>query len=122
MALLAAVEMYVHRDHEADQKLWRGYMERVAKEVGGLQTVKTEIYVPGPGGHPIPYLRVQWDEKKLGLSYAECKKRLSDGEPRIEVNADDGEITLASYNLFPGEDRIVAWRLREVLRDAASRS
>ncbi len=122
MALLAGVEMYVHRDHEADQKLWRGYMDRVAREVGGLQTVKAEIYVPGPGGHPIPYLRIQWDEKKLGLSYAECKKRLSEGEPRVEVNAGDGEITLASYNLFPGEDRIVAWRLREVLRDAASRS
>jgi L-seryl-tRNA(Ser) seleniumtransferase len=122
MALLKAVEIYVNRDHEADQKLWRGLMERVAKEVAGLPTVKTEIYVPGPGGHPIPYLRVQWDMKKLGLSYADCGKQLSEGEPRIEINVAEDEINLASYNLFPGEDRIVAWRLGEILREAAQRT
>jgi L-seryl-tRNA(Ser) seleniumtransferase len=118
MALLKAVEIYVNRDHEADQKLWRGFMERVAKEVSGVATVKTEIYVPGPGGHPVPYLRVQWDAAKLGLSYAECGKQLREGEPRIEVNVAENEINLASYNLFPGEDRIVAWRLGEILREA----
>jgi uncharacterized pyridoxal phosphate-dependent enzyme len=122
MALLKAVEIYVNRDHEADQKLWRGFMERIAKEVAGLPTVKTEIYVPGPGGHPVPYLRVQWDAAKVGLSYADCGKQLSQGEPRIEVNVAENEINLASYNLFPGEDRIVAWRLGEILRDASQRT
>jgi L-seryl-tRNA(Ser) seleniumtransferase len=122
MGLLKAVEIYVSRDHEADQKLWRGFMEHVVKEVSGVPSVKTEIYVPGPGGHPIPYLRVQWDVAKLGLSYKDCGRQLSDGEPRIEVNVADDEINLASYNLFPGEERIVAWRLREVLSEAAKRS
>lgn len=122
MALLRAVEVYVARDHDADQKLWRGFMEHISKEVSGLPTVKTEIYVPGPGGHPVPYLRVQWDEGKLGLRYAECGKQLSAGEPRIEVNVAENEINLASYNLFPGEERIVAWRLREILHEASRRS
>ncbi|MCB9385620.1 MAG: aminotransferase class V-fold PLP-dependent enzyme [Bryobacterales bacterium] len=122
MALLKAVEIYVARDHDEDQRLWHGYMSRVSKEVRDIPTVKSEIYVPGPGGHPVPYLRVQWDEGRLGLSYADCAKRLSEGEPRIEVNAAKDEITLASYNLFPGEDRIVAWRLREILTDAAAES
>ncbi len=119
MALVRAVEVYVRRDHEDDQKLWHGFMERVAKEVKGLPSVRTEIYVPGPGGHPIPYLRVQWDVKKLGLPYDECAKRLTEGEPSIAVNVGSDEINLASYNLFPGEERIVAWRLREILSDAA---
>jgi L-seryl-tRNA(Ser) seleniumtransferase len=122
MALLKAVEIYASRDHDADQKLWRGFMERIAKEVAVVPGVKTEIYVPGPGGHPIPYLRVQWDAAKLGLSYKDCGRKLSEGEPRIEVNVAENEINLASYNLFPGEDRIVAWRLGEVLREAAQRT
>ena len=121
MALLKAVEVYVARDHDADQRLWRGFMDRIASEITGLPSVESEIYVPGPGGHPVPYLRVRWDERKLGLSYADCRKRLSEGEPRIEVNAAADEINLASYNLFPGEERIVAWRLREILRDASKR-
>ena len=119
MALLAAVETYVHRDHDADQKLWMGFMKRVEKEVRDIPTVKAEIYVPGPGGHPIPYLRVQWDEKQLALTYKECGERLREGEPRIEVNVGHQEINLASYNLFPGEERIVAWRFREVLSGRA---
>ncbi len=122
MALVRAVELYVARDHEADQQLWHGYMSRVSKEVRDIPTVKSEIYVPGPGGHPVPYLRVQWDETRLGLSYADCGKQLSEGEPCIEVNVAKNEITLASYNLFPGEERIVAWRLREILSDAAAES
>jgi L-seryl-tRNA(Ser) seleniumtransferase len=119
MALLAAVETYVHRDHDADQKLWMGFMKRVEKEVRDIPTVKAEIYVPGPGGHPIPYLRVQWDEKQLALTYKECEDRLREGEPRIDVNVGHDAINLASYNLFPGEERIVAWRLREVLSGRA---
>ena len=120
MALVKAVELYVARDHDADQKLWNGYMSRVSKEIRDIPSVKSEIYVPGPGGHPVPYLRVQWDEARLGLTYAACGKQLSEGEPRVEVNVAKDELTLASYNLFPGEDRIVAWRLREILTDAAT--
>ena len=29
------------------------------------------------------------------------------------------ELSLASYNLFPGEERIVGWRLRQIIQDAA---
>ncbi len=116
MGLLAAVELYVKRDHEADQKLWRGFMESISRDLRGIPTVRTEVYVPGPGGHPIPYLRVQWETSKL--RYAECAKRLREGEPSIEVNASEQEgLSLASYNLFPGEERIVGWRLGHILRE-----
>ena len=51
----------------------------------------------------------------LPIGYQDCAKQLRDGEPRIEVNASADEITLASYLLNPGEERIVGWRLAEVL-------
>ena len=115
MGLLTAVEVYLSRDHEADQRLWRQFMESIAKDVKGIAGVKTEIYVPGPGAHPLPYLRVQWDRTKIPLTYEECGRKLREGEPRIEVNVARDELSLASYNLFPGEERIVGWRLREIL-------
>jgi hypothetical protein len=46
---------------------------------------------------------------------------LREGEPSIEVNASRDALDLASYNLFPGEERIVGLRLREILRDAAKK-
>ena len=48
----------------------------------------------------------------------ECGRKLRDGEPRIEVNVASDELNLASYNLFPGEERIVGWRLRSILSEA----
>ena len=122
MGLLKAVEIYYRRDHDADQKAWRGFMERIAKMVSDVPTIDTEVYIPGPGGHPIPYLRVKWDEAKLGLTYAECSKKLQQGEPRIDVNSKKEGLELASYNLFAGEERIVGIRMREILLDAAKKS
>ena len=123
MGILAAVETYASRDHDADQKEWRGFMERISKDLKGVPTVETEVYIPGPGGHPVPYLRVAWNEAKIPLTYQECARQLREGEPSIEVNAQNGDaVRLASYNLFPGEDRIVGWRLREVLLDAVKNS
>jgi uncharacterized pyridoxal phosphate-dependent enzyme len=115
MGLLAAVEVYVKRDHAADQKLWQSMMQNVARDLKKIRAVTAEVYVPAyPGAHPVPYLRVKWD-KSLPISYQECAKQLRDGEPRIEVNASAEEITLASYMMNPGEERIVGWRLAEVL-------
>ena len=122
MGLLAALEEYVQRDHEADLRLWRGFMESVARDLRGISTVTTEVYVPGPGAHPIPYLRVQWDENRLNLKYGDCAQQLRDGDPSIEVNAGGDGLNLASYNLFPGEERIVGLRLRGMLRQAARRA
>lgn len=121
MGLLAAVETYITRGHDADQRLWRGFMESISHDLKGLPSVRTEIYVPGPGGHPIPYLRVQWDAAQL--SYDDCARQLRDGEPSIEVNASVQEgLSLASYNMFPGEERIVGWRLRQILETSIKRA
>jgi len=81
--------------------------------------VTAEVHVLGPGGHPVPYLRVQWDQARLSLKYADCAQQLRDGEPSIEVNAGEDGLSLASYNLYPGEERIVGFRLRGILRQAA---
>jgi L-seryl-tRNA(Ser) seleniumtransferase len=119
MGLLAAVEEYTQRDHDADMRLWRGLVESIASDLRGISSVTAEVYVPGPGGHPIPYLRVQWDQARLSLKYADCAQQLRDGEPSIEVNAGEDGLSLASYNLYPGEERIVGFRLRGILRQAA---
>jgi L-seryl-tRNA(Ser) seleniumtransferase len=122
MGLLAAVEVFVKRDHAADMKLWHSMMHSVSRDLKRVRGVTAEVYVPPyPGAHPVPYLRVKWDQSALPISYQECAKRLRDGEPRVEVNASAEEMTLASYLLNPGEERIVGWRLAEVLERVTDR-
>jgi len=110
----------VQRDHDADLPLWRGLVESIARDLRHISTVSAEVYVPGPGRHPIPYLRVQWDQNQLHIKYGGCAQQLRDGEPSIEVDAGEDGLSLASYNLYPGEERIVGFRLRGILREAAS--
>jgi L-seryl-tRNA(Ser) seleniumtransferase len=117
MALLAALEAYVRRDHEEDQRRWRKYLERIAHDVRNVPTVASEIYVPPDRGYP--YLRVSWDVEKLGLDYQACLEILMDGEPRIAVIPSRDGIEIISINLSSGEDRIIGLRLSEVLRQAA---
>jgi L-seryl-tRNA(Ser) seleniumtransferase len=121
MGLLAAVEVYAKRDHAADMKLWGGMMQSVARDLKRIKSVTAEVYLPPyPGGHPVPYLRVKWNQQSVPITYQDCAKRLRDGEPRIEVNAAADEMTLASYLLNPGEERIVGWRLAEILEQASA--
>jgi len=122
MGLLAAVEEYMQHDHEADIRQWRGFMDSIAADLHGISAVTAEVYIPGPGGHPIPYLRVRWDQKRLKVKYGECAQQLRNGEPSIEVNVDGDGLSLASYNLYPGEERIVGFRLRGILREAVRRT
>ncbi len=97
-------------------------MESIARDLSGIPTVTAEVYVPGPGGHPVPYLRVQWAQDRLNLKYADCAQQLRDGDPSIEVNVGEDGLSLASYNLYPGEERIVGFRLRGILREGGRRS
>jgi L-seryl-tRNA(Ser) seleniumtransferase len=123
MGLLAAVEVYAKRDHAADMKLWHGFVQSIARDLKRVRGVTAEVYVPTyPGAHPVPYLRVRWDPTAVRLSYEDCARRLRDGEPRIEVNATAEELNLAAYLLNPGEERIVGWRLAEILAEAAHRA
>lgn len=118
MGLLTAVEVYCRRDHAADMKLWHSMMQSIARDLKRVGGVTAEVFVPPyPGAHPVPYLRVKWDRSALPLTYRECARKLREGEPQIEVNAAADELTLASYLMNPGDERIVGWRLAEVLSD-----
>ncbi len=119
MALLAALEAYLRRDHEEDQRRWRNFLGRIADDVRGVPTIGSEIFVPPERG--FPYLRVSWNVRALGLSYEACRRKLYDEAPRIAVEAGADGLEIASINLSPGEDRIIGLRLGEVLREAAAR-
>jgi L-seryl-tRNA(Ser) seleniumtransferase len=117
MGFLAALEAYVRRDHEEDQRRWRKWLKRIADDVRHVPTTASEIFVPSDRAYP--YLRVSWDVEKLGLDYQVCHEVLMDGEPRIAVIPTEESIEIISINLAPGDDRIIGLRLSEVLRQAA---
>ena len=135
MGLLAAVEAWKRMDLQALDREWGKRVSRIAQVVETVPGVTTEIQT----AYAAPSLFVKWDEAAFKLTVAACAKKLLDGEPRIEVatrhnpsavpGAEEGDpkrphgtrpdrIQIVSTTLQPGEELLVARRLREVLNEA----
>jgi L-seryl-tRNA(Ser) seleniumtransferase len=122
--LLAAVELYLKRDHLAERKAWGEMLERVADHLKGVPTVVTEL-IPNLDQSHSPRLSVQWDQQRLNLTVAQMVETLRAGNPSIEAsNMADFRppwkgLGIFPYNLLEGEEMIVARRVRAILVDAA---
>ena len=75
--------------------------------------VKAEIFVPEVANH-VPHVRISWDAGQ-GLKPSDAVKALRDGDPSIGTRAENDTIVVGVWMMRPGEDKIVARRLREVL-------
>jgi L-seryl-tRNA(Ser) seleniumtransferase len=117
VGLWTAVELYLKRDHKAEWRDWESRVRDIARTLAGLRGVKTETFTPDIANES-PHLRVSWDEKLLPMKNQQAAKLLRDGEPRIEIRPSAGDkpmLEIAVWMLNPGEHRIVARRVRDVL-------
>jgi L-seryl-tRNA(Ser) seleniumtransferase len=118
VGMLVALELFLERDHQAAWKDWEARCGRIASAVGGIKTVKAETFVPEIA-NAVPHLRIAWDEKALGMSPADVARKMREGKPSIEVRPGAPGarevLEIGVWMLEPGEDEIVARRLREVL-------
>jgi L-seryl-tRNA(Ser) seleniumtransferase len=127
VGLLTAVELYLRKDHEAERQEWTEMLKRVAVQLKGLPTVHTEFISNLDYSHS-PRLSVQWDEPKLNLTVGQMIERLRAGTPSIEANDMASfrppwkGLGIFPYNLQPGEEMLVARRVREIVTEAARKS
>ncbi len=117
MGLLAAVEQWTLRDHDAEWMQWEKRLGAIADAVDDIPTVTTSLRQPGRS-NVAPVLSIDWEAETVGVSAEDARAGLSDGEPRIELFAHAGGVTVNPYMMEPGEDRVVARRMREQLTRA----
>jgi hypothetical protein len=116
MGLLAAVEAWARRDHEGEQRMWRGWLDHIAGRIKDLPTVHFEYLQPEDLSNRATRLRIHWDGAKLGITGTEVEARLDAGNPRILVESGTGTrpdrmtstLTIMPYMMDPGEEIIVA--------------
>ncbi len=66
----------------------------------------------------MPSLRIKWDQNVVKISPADARKKLKDGHPSIETVGSKEHIGMTTWMMDPGQERIVAERLKEVLANA----
>jgi L-seryl-tRNA(Ser) seleniumtransferase len=127
IGMLAAVEAWVKRDHEAEWKRWTSWLEHIAERVAKVPGVETSIVQPNGLSNRTPSLRIRWDRARLGIAGDVVARTLLDTEPRIALAGGGGGgrgagsdanmtgVSVTPYMMAPGDERVVADRLHAIL-------
>ncbi|AMY08815.1 selenocysteine synthase [Luteitalea pratensis] len=117
LGMLAAVERFVKLDHEALDREYTRRANVILKSLTGLKGVTASITVPEVANH-VPHVQVVLDTAVTGITGQEISKKLREGTPSIGVRPGD-ELLIGVWMMKPGEDAIVARRLKDVLTKKA---
>jgi len=124
LGMLAAVEAWVKRDHDAEWKTWLAWLDNVSRRVSTIAGVKTSVREPSGLSNKSPSLTITWDPSKLHITGDEVAEELARTKPRIALGGDtrgsEAEpgttaISVTAWMMQPGDDKIVAERLYDVL-------
>jgi L-seryl-tRNA(Ser) seleniumtransferase len=116
LGMYVALERYINQDHDKEWKEWEARVAHIAHEVGSVQGVKTDTYVPPIADHT-PTLRISWDTDKVKISGDGLLEELRKGSPSIEAyGGGENSITVSPWMMIAGQEKIVAQRIREGLQ------
>ncbi len=119
MGMLAAVEAWVKRDHQAEWKTWLSYLDVIQKKVSKINGVKTSVFEPTELSNKSPVLNISWDPDKLGITGDEIAEEFARNKPRIAIgsNNDSGMtgLEITTGQMQPGNEQVVADRVYNIL-------
>jgi L-seryl-tRNA(Ser) seleniumtransferase len=119
LGMYVALEKYINRDHEKEWKMWEDHVDVIDNAVKNINGVTTEKIVPPIANHN-PSLNISWDSNKVNISRNELQENLRNGHPSIEVmDGENNSIRITVFMLKPGQEKIVARRVREELSKAS---
>jgi len=131
VGMVAAVDWFLSQSDAEFEAEFRRRADAIASALKDIPTLTAEIYIPPIANH-VPHLLIRYDQQRVKIAPREVRKQLHQGTPSIELNPatgskegsagipkDANKIVVGVWMLEPGEDAIVARRLREVLTKAA---
>src|SRR5215203_4017557 len=120
LAMYVALEHYINQDHDKEWKDWEKRIAVIESTVKPISGVTTTISVPRLG-NVTPNLKIAWDNSRIKISNKELQEQLRKGDPSIEVGG-GGEnfINVTVWMMKPGQEKIVAKRIKEELIKASA--
>jgi uncharacterized pyridoxal phosphate-dependent enzyme len=123
MGMLAAVEAWTKRDHDAEWKTWESWLAYISDRVTKVPGVTTEYVQPQDLSNHATQLRIKWDGKALNITGTEVAKTLAEGNPRIILASGAGKrpdemassVSVMPYMMMPNDHKIAAEALYQIL-------
>jgi len=120
VGMVKALELYLEEDHEALSREWQARLDGIAHELARVPGVTTSFFTPDIANH-VPHMHIEWDSR-IALTPHDASKLLRQSKPAIVIGGGEGRpgLSMCSFMLQPGEDKIVAQQLARVLREHAA--
>jgi L-seryl-tRNA(Ser) seleniumtransferase len=118
VGMLAALELFVGKDHVREGREFDRRAEEIRKSASAVPGVTAEIFVPEVANH-VPHVRVTWAGGSSGVKPAAVVRALQEGEPSIAIRSEGDALIVGVWMMQPGEEKIVARRLRQELEKKA---
>jgi L-seryl-tRNA(Ser) seleniumtransferase len=117
--MYVALDSYVKRDHAKEWKKWEEQIDVINSAVKNITGVTTTVVVPPVANHT-PSLEIAWDNSKIKFTKEDMGLKLRNGKPSIETVSweKDNSIRVTVFMLKPGQEKIVASRIKEELMAA----
>jgi uncharacterized pyridoxal phosphate-dependent enzyme len=118
LGMYVALEKFIKMDHKKEWKMWEDRTALISNAAKSVAGVNVETFAPELGNHT-PTLRISWDPAKVSLPVKLLQENLRNGDPSIEIMpGENNTLTITTWCLKPGEEKIVATRLKEELSKA----
>jgi L-seryl-tRNA(Ser) seleniumtransferase len=126
VGMVAAVDWVLSHTEESMQGDYQKRADLIARVMKGIPSVRTETVVPKIANH-VPHLLIRFDPAVTGITTSEIVTALREEQPSIELNPNTGQkpnqgipsdantLVVGVWMLQPGEDAIVARRIRAAL-------
>ena len=118
LGMYVALDKFITQDHQKEWKMLEDRVAVISNAVKGLNGITVETYAPPLGNHT-PTMRITWETGKINLTTKTLQENLRNGSPSIEVVGEPAGISITTWMLKPGQEKIVAARLKEEFTKAA---
>ncbi|MGA8101219.1 MAG: aminotransferase class V-fold PLP-dependent enzyme [Candidatus Acidiferrales bacterium] len=119
VGMVKALELYLNEDHEALNQEWWKRLDVISKQVTKVDGVSTAYFVPDIANH-VPHMQINWDPRLISLTPRQVYDALRKSKPSIVLGRTEIGLEMNSFMLQPGEDKIIADQLVQVLRGHAA--
>jgi L-seryl-tRNA(Ser) seleniumtransferase len=118
IGMVKALELYLAEDHDALAKEWQERLESISRQITRVPGVSTSYFVPEIANH-VPHMQISWDEAKISLTPKQVSQLLKESKPSIIMAAGEEKpgLSMNSFMLQAGEDKVVAEQLARILRE-----
>src|SRR6266516_4347712 len=121
VGMVKALESYLKEDHDALNKEWQRRLDYISGQITRIPGVTTSFPAPEIANH-VPHMHIKWDSARIALTPREATAALRSAKPSVVLSSGEhGEaLSMNSFMLQPGEEKIIARELVKVLKSHAA--